>query len=650
VCAVTLLVTVATLVAGTASRVALAQEPTPTPAATPGGLGPFPAPADAVQVPALSFAGEREDDACTAQVSAQNVGAEASKALLLVWGPETACAVGCTGPIAARCSGLIAPGGAWHFPAGDLPPGAQSAVLFSFHVRSLSQIGVDLGFDDTVADFLCEMVFFGVAGDCGDYRRFRKAFDEGLEFGGVPLARAYGAPLAVDVRRGCPGDRNKLLDARAAYDAPAGRAGFDPIFGGAAYFAPALYSGIGGFDSVLHIQNAGSRCASVEVWFVPEGGCSRSLRCPLPFQLAPGSAMRLPAGQCLTPGWRGNAWIRATEPLGIVVDVVGRDTLSTYTTVPAELRYEPDRPPRFTPGSPVLYGPLLPVDTEAGEVRVHVQNLDDRNSAKVRMVYRDRRGSIVATISPEWLCARASRTFVVPEAVAGMPAPGAVQVESLDWWGPDGPTTPATNLSAMVEIVRPGADGRAGRGAAATYALQPEQASFDWPLGAAGDGATFLALPGLGDDGGATHLAVANLVPVAGATNVLVELRDANGVLGALCRQLAAREVAYLDLAHHGYLTPGLRCSALVSAAAWNHPVYDTAGTRLRNTVGLAAIAVEIGSPGGGDRTTVTTARPLDRRSPRPVPEAGGCPPLVQVPAPRPRTRLSLPFVATVGP
>ena len=57
---------------------------------------------------------------------------------------------------------------------------------------------------------MCETLFFGVVGDADDFRRFKKAYNEGGLFAGIPQDIAQGLKeggiLAVDVLRTCDAD------------------------------------------------------------------------------------------------------------------------------------------------------------------------------------------------------------------------------------------------------------------------------------------------------------------------------------------------------------------------------------------------------------------------------------------------------------
>jgi subtilisin-like proprotein convertase family protein len=56
---------------------------------------------------------------------------------------------------------------------------------------------------------------------------------------------------------------------------------------------------------------------------------------------------------------------------------------------------------------------------------------------------------------------------------------------------------------------------------------------------------------------------------------------------------LNERQVEYIDLQSWGYLNPGFKGSAVISATFWEHDVFDGQGRFLRNLVGLGAVTVE---------------------------------------------------------
>ena len=145
-----------------------------------------------VHLPILNYIGN--DDRCNTWIEVQNVGSEPVKAVLVTWGEPGFCPPQAAGPLKVECTGLLKPGSTWNFVDNQIPTGSKSGMLFKFSTRQLSDDGLDaiFGFDDIFADLMCETLFFGVVGDCDDYRRFKKAYNEGGTFAGIPLDLAAG--------------------------------------------------------------------------------------------------------------------------------------------------------------------------------------------------------------------------------------------------------------------------------------------------------------------------------------------------------------------------------------------------------------------------------------------------------------------------
>ena len=98
---------------------------------------------------------------------------------------------------------------------------------------------------------------------------------------------------------------------------------------------PLLYADKAGFNSVMYIQNGGLEC-SLDRDLVQGAG-----RLPAGADLRGASRWRrarriqFDATDCVGPDWQGSAWLRSTQPLGIAVDIIGRDVLMTYVGEPA---------------------------------------------------------------------------------------------------------------------------------------------------------------------------------------------------------------------------------------------------------------------------------------------------------------------------
>jgi hypothetical protein len=564
----------------TPTHVAWAAAPTPPPDQ------PF----KMIHLPVLRFL--RQDGACLTSVDVQNVGHERAKAVLVVWGEPGACGAGCRGPIWVTCSALLKPGSTWHFVGSVVPHGSRAGAVFRFGTRDRPDVEV-CGDDDICADLWCEALFFGVVGDCDDYARFRRAYEEGGAWGppGATLAAAAGkGGLAVQVRRDCPGAD---LDGRGLSASYGGLAGdhlgtFDPVFGGFGYYLPLVIAGWDGRDSLLYIQNAGSGCATVALWFRPQDACGQVTACG-ELSLAPGEMRLFDAAGCLGSGWRGSGWLRSDQPLATVTDVLGPRTLTSAVAQPKPA------PSGLAQGGPALNGPLVYRDHAGWETSLHVQNLDDTDHAKVLVTLHDRSGRASARLV-DWICPLGSRTFHVP-ALVGLPAGwvGSVRVASQPWWsGDDGVHKPP--LAGVATLTR-SADASSGRlEGAVAYLLWPETSTGS---GLDGDDAPAtpgpIAVPrlqrGLTRDEPASVLTLAALGPGRGEVAFGVYLYDQNGLLDLLCQRLGPRELRSIDLDRLVTVPPGFSGSAVVSPSVWRHPA-DPARlppTALRSESGWSA-------------------------------------------------------------
>ena len=171
----------------------------------------------------------------------------------------------------------------------------------------------------------------------------------------------------MSVNRTCPGDNTPSVDVHAAYTAfSSDQEGLaDPIAGGYAYYTPLVWATFGSppddLNTILHIQNSGTECTSVELWFQTQDNCLRYVVGDI-LKLAPGEAYQFDPNTVMGPDWQGSAWIASSQPLGIVVDIVGRDLFGAYRGVPADSFAgfgDLDNPNTFSLGSLVNYAPLI---------------------------------------------------------------------------------------------------------------------------------------------------------------------------------------------------------------------------------------------------------------------------------------------------
>lgn len=586
-----------------------------------GGLGRI------VHLPVLGVLGR--DLVCQSVIETQNLGDSPSKIILVVWGEPGACPPQAAGPLKVECSGLLRPGSAWNFQSAQIPVGARSGIAFSFTAKQLSQLGLAarLGFDDVVADYMCERLLLQTVDDNDDYRRFKKAYIEGNDYAGIPMRLAWGSPLGVEVLRRCPGDVTPGAEVTASYG---GLTGYmlgqvDPIFGGYAYYVPYLIGNWGDLNSWVYIQNGGLECSSVEIWFRRQDDCLRDRVCDI-LQLAPGETYAYDAADCIGPGWQGSAWIRGSEPLAVVVDTAGRDTLTSYSSVPGELNFGPDGPARFRSGSQVAYGPLSYSAYQGWDASVQVMNLNPVHAAKVKVYFMDRGGDIDAVVV-DWICPRGSQTFFLP-VLANLPGnwTGSVRVESQGYFKPGSPPIDPTDIQAVMVLLKYSDPARTETVEAVAYNLLPEVEAFDWQVGppreccrCPGPGCVgVIGIPSFNKDrygsGLTSEVAVQNLVARPGFTDFAIFVFDQNGLLDYECEKLSSQQVSYLNLDQRGTLPQGFKGSAVVSAVYWEHE--SSSGLGQPNAVGLGVVTIErsgtlLGEQAPGDESAASTGFPI---------------------------------------
>ena len=531
---------------------------------------------EVVHLPTLHDEGTDED--CRAEVLVQSLGCEPTKALLLLWGEAGACPPGCAGPLRVACSALLAPGATWRFPEHELPLTARSGILFSISARDLFELPVPpepVLVDRPTADYVCQVLFFSVVGNCHGYRRFKQSIDEGGRWSGIDLGSARGARLAVEVQHRCqqapPLERERV----SAYTGlAASRLGVhDPVFGGHAHHLPLLESGGVGGSSRVHLHNAGAECTAISLWLASSERCNRARLCGVD-QLAPGETRSLDVADCVGGGWIGSGWIRSSQALAVVVATAGEGTRSTYVARPEGLAFSHDGA-REIAASYVLHAPLAFSEAGGWSSGLQLQNRSGVRSARVRLDFVDAGGTVAASMT-DWLCPRGSRSYFLP-LVSDLPRAwrGAIRVESLPVGAAPLPPVDPAPIAGVLRSARYADVTRTTvlEAASAPLLAGPEPAS-ERPCPSL-DCAGLVALPELRKAlevyGRRSELAITNLVDAAGATDLAVYLFDENGMLDFLCLRLPHRQSAYLNLDAYAFLRPGFRGGAVVSAVAWRH-------------------------------------------------------------------------------
>ena len=558
-----------------------------------------------IQLPVL------DDETCETWIQVQNVGDKDGKALIIVWGDPSFCPPQAAGPLKAECTGLLRPGSAWSFAAAQLPKGSKSAVVYA--LNATTKVKDERG---NLVDFgrlVCSTVFSEVVGDYDEWALFDEAYRLRGEYRGligpageqliIDFGANPGEPLAVTVNRKCPDPVTPNAFINAAYtgissDQEGAR---DPRSGSFTFYAPLVLVGRGGLSSILNIQNSGIDCTSLEIWFKAQDDCMRPVLGDV-LTVSPGETVRFDPSTVVGPDWMGSAWIRSTQPLGIVVDTIGPNHFTSYNGVAGDVAAL-----NFSAGDQVVFAPLIYNQMQGWDTLIQVQNHSGTTAAKVKVYFLDQSGDVITTIA-DWICPRGSQSFFLP-TLAALPGNwrGSARVESQIWWTPGTNPIDAPMVSAVVLSERWSDAARTVRREAIAYNAQGECLLYDWQVGhgAGGteSGSAVFAVPLLMKQyrGITSEIAITNLVAKPGFTDFAIFVYDQNGLLDYVCEKLHDRQVEYIDLATWGWISPNFNGSMVVSATYWEHEVFDPEGKFVRNLVGLGGTAVErVGGVSGG--------------------------------------------------
>ncbi|MCB0216578.1 MAG: DUF11 domain-containing protein, partial [Chloroflexi bacterium] len=328
---------------------------------------------------ALPILESNEGAECEAWLQVQNVGDVDTKAVLVVWGDPGFCPPQSAGPLKVECTGLLRPGSAWSFAAGQMPAGARSAIAYAMNAQDV--VADFDGNNRLFADVVCGALFDYIVGDHDRWATFDRAYRLGdlwrgpRDFSGQQLVLDFGAhqgePLTVSVNRSCPDAGDPNAKSNAAYtglsrDQMGVR---DPYSGAYMYYAPLIFASNAGLNTTLYLQNLGEECSSLEIWLKGQDNCLRPIIGDI-LTLSPGESVAFDPNTVVGPDWLGSAWIRATQPLAIVVDAKGTNHFTAYTGVAADVDDA-----GYTAGNQVNFAPLIYSEYQGWDTAIQVQNL-----------------------------------------------------------------------------------------------------------------------------------------------------------------------------------------------------------------------------------------------------------------------------------
>jgi len=580
---------------------------------------------------------------CRTWLQVQNIGEKVIQGMVVIWGDPGACPPQAAGPLKLECTGLLSPGSAWSMASTMLPPGSRSAIAYSLNASEdvLTPQGVELPF----SRYACGALFNLIVGDDEQWFIFDKMYSEQNVYIGPPppvgapvtldFQKYLGEPMAISVNRTCDDPTDPTRAVSAAYigvstDQEGTR---DPIVGGYTQYAPLVFADKSGLSSTIYIHNSGWFCSSLELWFYAQDNCMRPVLGDV-LSVAPGESAVFDPATVVGPDWVGTAWIRASQPLGVIVDTLGPNHFTSYRGVSGDV-YDEEYAKTISYGSQVNYAPLTYSEYQGWDAAIQVQNLSAVYAAKVKVYFLDRSGDIVTTLV-DWICPRGSQSYFLP-VIAGLPGNwvGSARVESQEWVTPGSPLIDPPRVQSVVLLEQWSDPARTERREAVAYNALTEPVSFDWQLGhgrgGMASGSAVIAVPLLmkGYEGITSELAITNLVPKPGFTDFAVFIYDQNSLLHIVCEKLGEKEVEYIDLSTWAFVPPRFNGSAVISATFWEHHVFDGRGAHERNLVGLSAVAVErVGRTSGdpdipGDESKAFEGIPIFSFYPQ---RAIGCP------------------------
>jgi len=513
-------------------------DPGLTPECPPALPTPSPSPPSAIGrrlvLPAID-----DQDGWETRIEIQNVGDEATWAAIVYWGDPGPCPPNENGPLVTWDKQWLAQGGHWSPPPRHT---ARSAIVLSLAAEPTALP------DETTPP--------------------------------------TGEPLAVTVKRAGPGDTTPAVSVTSSYQGVSeDMLGVpDPSY---AYHASGVYSNaLNGLSSRIHMQNAGELCTPVWVYF-------RDENCMIVYahhveELAPGETYRLDASSVLAPGFVGSAWIAAELPLGIVVDQVGNDMLTTHNAIPAE-----------GAGSQVNYVPLIYREYQGWETNITVYNLSRLSvPAKVKVYFLDASGAVLTTLV-DWVCPGGSADFQLP-AINDLPGShvGAARVESQSYLSFGTPVpVEAPDIHSVVTLSK-------HSGSTPVQAMSYNALPSQW---ASGVGA--VAFPSLTKAGGGwtSEIAIKNVNLNPGYTDLTIFVHDETGQLvDYVCARLKEKQVGYINLDKWWSIAPGFVGSMVISGT---HTTQD--GGFALAAVGVERLGATLDSDIPGDELSGSVGIPL---------------------------------------
>jgi len=347
-----------------------------------------------IQLPAID-----NEDGWETQIQVQNGGDEDTGAIVFFWGEYSRkCPYSDPGPVASDCM-RVAGNGVWRLEGLDIPSTAKSAIVYSV--------------DDDFYREACEAAACVLDDHEECYWYGWEDWED--DYGGT------GEPIAVIVERKGPNDHGTVV-ASAYPGISENMEGGGPVY---QYFAPYAMRQYHNLDTEIIIQNSGQTCTEVWLEYQKQDDCSFSYSEHIS-KLAPGESIRIRVPEVLGAMWLGSIYIRANEPLGIVMDQTSflpsedRGALLTYEARPYKLTTDT-----------LFYADLVWREVSGWEASIQVQNLTQHSLPTfVTVEFFDQSGDSILFLG-DWVCRAGGTTFYLPAVTdLGMAYAGAAVIQS----------------------------------------------------------------------------------------------------------------------------------------------------------------------------------------------------------------------------
>jgi uncharacterized repeat protein (TIGR01451 family) len=535
-----------------------------------------------IQVPVID-----NDDGWETQIQVQNGGDETTGAIVFFWGEYSGkCPYSDPGPVASDCM-RVAENGIWAIEAKDILSEAKSAIVYA--------VDNDL-YRDACRDAA------DAVGDSAAWQDWEDEYD------------GTGEPIAVIVQRTGPNDHGTVVS--SAYPGLS-----ENVEGGGPpyqYFAPYAMRQYHNLDTEMIIQNSGQDCTEVWLDYQKQGDCVFSYSEKIG-KLTPGESIRKRMPDWLGVEWLGSIYVRANEPLGIVMDQTSflpSDDMGTLLTYEA-------RPYKLTTDT-VFYADLLFRELSGWEASIQVQNLTQHSQPTfVTVEFFDASGDSILYVG-DWVCRAGGTTFYLPAITdLGINYPagyaGAAVIQSHAQVDYPGGRHDGQPIFAVVDIKKSKVYDETKPGWRHTMPGETQGGAYNALAEGEKTATSGIMLPSLakarGDQGVTSLIAVRNN---ANCNDIRLELevRDGTGEVVTYLTNfwLSPGHIKLIDLANVGTVNPGFIGAGTVEVTDVRQLCDTNADGHVDPTPTMPSVVVVNKGVGPGDISSVYEGLPFEHR------------------------------------